>query len=418
MFFGWWVVGAAFLLAVWSSGFGLYGLSIYVVALRQEHAWSTSTVSFAITAYYLIGALLMAGLGAAIRRFGPRLIVQVGIIAMAAGVLGLTWLTTVWQLYLALALMALGWATTSSAAINILLAPWFDKRRGLAVSLALTGAHCGGFTVAPLLVVLIGSLGFRVGVGLALGGLLALLLPFATIVVGRTPAQIGWAPDGGPARIPGAQNHGRSSLVPSPGTGQRGRAGALRRLRYWTLSLAFAAALTAQIGMLTHFVAYLTPIRGAMGAALALSITTVAALAGRLALGIFVDRLPLRALASLVFIVQAAGLALLTLAANAPALFAGCIAFGFGIGNVVTLPGLLVQREYPAEEFAGILSLVAATNQITFAFGPGMLGALRDWTGGYGSALGLAVALDVTAAVLILLGTGERRFGKGALRRS
>lgn len=59
MFYGWYVVGCAFLVARWGWGLGFYGPSIYLVALQQEHAWSTATVSVAITAYYLMGALAM-----------------------------------------------------------------------------------------------------------------------------------------------------------------------------------------------------------------------------------------------------------------------------------------------------------------------------------------------------------------------
>ena len=49
----------------------------------------------------------------------------------------LSLVTERWQVYFAFALMSVGWATMSGAAINIIVAPWFDKRRGLAVSWAL-----------------------------------------------------------------------------------------------------------------------------------------------------------------------------------------------------------------------------------------------------------------------------------------
>jgi cyanate permease len=47
-------------------------------------------------------------------------------------------------------------------------------------------------------------------------------------------------------------------------------------------------------------------------------------------------------------------------------------------------------------------------NQFAFAFAPGLIGVLRDRTGGYASALILCIALLVVAAALILVGGRDR----------
>ena len=70
---------------------------------------------------------------------------------MACGVVLLALVTRPWHVYAAFAVMSVGWATMSGAAINIIVAPWFDTRRGLAVSWALNGASAGGIIIAPLL---------------------------------------------------------------------------------------------------------------------------------------------------------------------------------------------------------------------------------------------------------------------------
>lgn len=129
-----------------------------------------------------------------------------------------------------------------------------------------------------------------------------------------------------------------------------------------------------------------------------------AALACRVAFGALADKQRLRTLSCAVFLAQAVGLALLTVAGSERALYAGCLLFGFGAGNITTVPGLLVHREFRPEQFAGVVSLVFATNQLGFAFGPTLLGVVRDVTGGYSAALWLAGGLDVLAATLILLG--------------
>ena len=401
MFFGWHVVTAAFLLALWGWGLGFYGPSIYLVVLADAHGWSTSTVSIAITVYYVIGALLVAGLGHAMARFGQRRTVLAGILAMAAGVTGLTVLHRVWQLYLAFAVMAIGWACMSGAAVNIIVAPWFARRRGLALSLALAGASSGGIVIAPVLLALIALLGFRAGVWAAVGTMLALLLPIVAITLGRTPGAMGVGPDGDPASV---------AAPPSARTASPRPAGVFRGLRYWTISGAFALGLAAQVGLLTHEVAFLSPLLGTAGAGIALSVTTFCALAGRVLLGAAVDRLDVRLASCANFLLEVAGIVLLITRPSRAALYAGCVLFGLGIGNMVSLPGLLVQREFAPERFAGVISMVVATNQFTFAFAPAVIGILRDRTGDYEAALWLCVGLELAAAGIVML--GRRRPGR------
>jgi MFS family permease len=78
---------------------------------------------------------------------------------MACGVVLLALVTRPWHVYAAFAVMSVGWATMSGAAINIIVAPWFDRRRGLAVSWALNGASAGGIIIAPLLTFLTARFG-------------------------------------------------------------------------------------------------------------------------------------------------------------------------------------------------------------------------------------------------------------------
>jgi cyanate permease len=74
---------------------------------------------------------------------------------------------------------------------------------------------------------------------------------------------------------------------------------------------------------------------------------------------------------------------------------------------MTTLPGLILAVEWPRERFSALVGLAVAINQFTFAFGPSLVGVLRDWTGAYGPALGACAALQATAAVMILLGPGR-----------
>jgi len=397
---GWLVVGAAFLVALYGFGLGFYGPGIYLVALSQMHGWSAADISSAITSYYVLGAVLVFFfIGGLFDRLGARWVVGAGAVAMACGVVLLTFVARLWHLYAAFAVMSLGWATMSGAAINIIIAPWFDQRRGFAISLALNGASAGGLIVAPLLTILIGRLGLGPALWSTCAPMLAVLLPVVALVLRPKRAD---ERDGGGAASTVPEPQRSHGTPPAHGTAFSLSA-ALRNRSFLTVSIPFALGLTAQVGFVTHQVAFLSPLIGTLAAGWAVSLTTFAAIVGRLATGLFVDKVDRRATACGNFLVQVAALGILMSARSAPALYLGCALFGLGLGNLVSLPGLIVQQEFPPAHFARVVSMIVAINQFTFAFGPDLLGRLQQSAGGYATALVACLVMDAAAAVIVLL---------------
>jgi MFS-type transporter involved in bile tolerance (Atg22 family) len=90
------------------------------------------------------------------------------------------------------------------------------------------------------------------------------------------------------------------------------------------------------------------------------------------------------------------------------ALYAGCLLFGLSVGNVITFPALIIQREFPASAFGMVVGMSTAVSQFTFALAPALLGVLRDATGGYAGVLGLCLVLQLSASVLVLAGPRRR----------
>jgi len=408
-FYGWNVVAATFVMALFSFGLGFYGLAVYVAALQRLHGWSASAVSAPVTVYYVAGACVTASVGRIYERFGSRAVVTGGSVAMATGVAWLGVVAAPWQLYPAFLVMSLGWGAMSGAAINIILAPWFERRRGLATSLAFNGATLGGVIVAPALLLLIGAVGYTPALEVAALVLLVVTVACAAGVMRRGPEDLGLGPDGDRPE-PASAGH-------VTGAARGWLRQALRTWRFWSVSAAFALGLTAQVGVLTHLVALVTPALGTGGAARAVSAATTAALLGRLATGLLVDRLSRRLVTSATLAVQIAGLALLARAPTPMVVYSGCALFGLGVGNLTTLPGLILAREWPRERFSALVGLVVGINQITFAFGPSLVGVLRDWSGAYGPALYACMALQAIAAAVVALGPGREIPGRPAPRR-
>ena len=397
MFFGWKIVVVAFVIAFFAFGIGFYSLGIYLVALNARHGWPIAFISLAITVYYVLGASLTAFVGDAFERFGPCRVVSVAVGALGLGVLALPLLERPWQLFVAFGVMAVGWAATSGAAINTLVAPWFDRKRGLAVSIAMNGAAAGGVVIVPLWATLIAARGFATAALVMVGAMMLIVLPLIARYLHRGPEVMGLRPDGAMAG-PGDPARRPETMPALP------RRELLRSIHFWTISAPFALGLLAQVGFITHQVAYLTPRLGAERAALTLSLTTLAAIIGRLATGVFIDRVDRRLACAANLAVQAVAVVTMIGWPSPSVLYVACALFGLGVGNMTTFPGLVVQVEYPKEHFSRVVSFVVAINQFTFAFGPGLLGAIRDWSGSYAAALAVCVGCEVVAAIVIVMG--------------
>jgi MFS family permease len=377
---GWSVVLACFCTATFAWGFGFYGQSVYFADLHQTRGWPASLIASATTVYYLAGAVLLTRVYRAIELLGPRLLLASGAIVLGLGVIGLSRAQAPWQLYACGIVMATGWAATTTTAIAMTLACWFDRRRGLALSLALNGASTGGFTITPLLVGLAHRVGLEQAVLLLVPATLAILLPILLFGVG------------------GVAVREQTTLSQDRHSSRR----MLRSLHFWSVALPFAFALAAQVGFIVHQVAFLLPHLGSAG--IAIAATAIAAAAGRLAFAPVIDRVNQRVASAASFASQAAGLGLMLAMPDRPeVLYIGSVVFGLSVGNVITLPALIVQREFPPQLFGVAIGLSSMVGQATLAFGPTLLGLARDATGSYDAAIGLCIALQLAGAVLVLV---------------
>ena len=380
----WRVVWTAFVVAVFGWGVGFYGPGVYLAALHRSHDWPIATISLAITAHFLVSAILITALPDVYRRFGPAAVTMAGAACTAAGAIAWTNAQQIWQLVPAVLLSGAGWSTMSGAALNIIVAPWFDRDRPKAINMAFNGASIGGLLFTPLWTVLIAY------VDLALAGLavavatVAVVCPLAWGVLRRTPPAV-------------------ASKAPQPSS----RRALLGQPRFATMSVAFALGLFVQIGVFAHLIARLEPAFGSAIAALAISLAALCAVLGRSLMGWLLGDHDRRLAAAANLLMQAAGTLLLAFGEGMAPLALGCVLFGLGVGNLTSLPPLIAQHEFRAADVGIVVALVTAINQAVFAFAPAIFGALRDVTGAYVEVFLAGAALQAVAAGIVVLG---RRF--------
>jgi MFS family permease len=398
-YYGWYIVAAMAVVAFFAWGLGFYSLGFYLSNLGPEHGWTKTLMSSAVTIYYLVGAILYLLVGSLIDRYGPQRVLVAGAISFCAGLTCLTAARTVSSLYGAFLLMSLGWGSLTVTTISTTLAPWFRKKQGTASGLAFTGASVGGIVCPPLLVWLSAHIGFALALKCLAAVALMSILVLATLVVKRRPEDLGLHPDG---EAEPSHKHGSS---PSSTTGRTWtRNQAIRSEAFWSITLPFAMALFVQVGFFVHQIPFLQTILDSTDAAWVVSITTASAIIGRLVTGPVADRINPRLLACFVMALQAVSIACLSFSQSMAALAVNCFAFGAVVGNVVTLPALIVLKEFGLRSFGTVVSSVNAITHSTFALGPLTVGVIYDRWGGYVTAWQVFAAIDVLALMLTIVG--------------
>jgi hypothetical protein len=411
-FYGWRVVGATFVLAVFGLGMGFHGPAVYLHAVHERTGWPLTLISMAVTVHFLAGAVVVANLPALHRRFGIPAVTKAGSILLAVGVFGWAIAAAPSQLFAATLLSGAGWVTMGVAAINAIVAPWFDRDRPAALAMAYNGGNIGGVVFSPLWAVAIGAIGFPAAAA-AIGLVMAITMwVLADLVFSKTPQQMQSLPDGD-ATAARAVPVALSAAQPLPGSRL------LRDAKFLTLAAGMALGLFAQIGLAVHLFSLLVPALGATRAGLAMGLVTAMAIAGRTliswAMPAYADR---RLVACASYAVQIAGCAAFIAAdgTSVKLLLLGVVLFGAGFGNGTWLPPLIAQAEFVAEDVPRVVALIVAISQGAYAFAPVVFGIVREFTtaaadAGSDAAPGLFIVAGIVQGLAISAFLAGRRRG-------
>jgi sugar phosphate permease len=196
LYYGWIIVAVALVsMAFW---FGIRSnFSVFYVALLEEFGWkrgdSAGVQSMALITYTVMAPLV----GGLIDRFGPRRVVIPGILILVLGLILCRTIETLAQFYLFYGVVVgTGITCIGIVTYSAILAHWFEKRRGLASGIALSGMGLGTFVLVPLSQSFISMWGWRLTFAVLAGLVLIIALPLNTLFLRHKPSEMGQFVDG------------------------------------------------------------------------------------------------------------------------------------------------------------------------------------------------------------------------------
>ncbi|KGD86597.1 MFS transporter [Rhizobium sp. YS-1r] len=383
----WVIVAAGALMGCVAVG-TMFSLAIFLQPIATDTGWSHAGISSAMTLNFIVMGLGGFLWGTASDRYGARIVVLIG-----AALLGLALVLTsqVQNLFLFQVIYGCLVGLSASAFFAPMIAltmSWFDKHRSLAVSLVSAGMGVAPMTISPFARWLITYYDdWRMAMFLIGVGAWVLLLPAALLV--RNPPAVAAAPGAHPET--GAEGSG----IPL--------AKILRSPQFLVLAFTFFACCAAHSGPIFHMVSYAMFCGVAPMAAVTIySVEGAAGLGGRVLFGVLADKFGVKPVLIGGLMIQAAGIAAYTMAADLTQFYMLAVIFGGTYGGVMPLYAVLAGEYFAPRILGTVLGGATMLSSIGMAFGPLAGGWAFDQFNNY-NWLFFGSALVGLGAVLIAL---------------
>jgi predicted MFS family arabinose efflux permease len=390
---GWGVAGAAFVGVMTSfAPIVPYTFSLFLNPLHAAFGWHREAIGGTFALAAITVALVSPGIGVLLDRFPPRRIILPSILIFALALASLSKLgPNIARFYFTFFILGLVANGTAQFAYTRTMLTWFQKRRGFALALILTGSGVGSILIPPVTQWMIERHGWRSAYTL-LGGIALLGFPLTALLVRNRPAA---AVYGDP--------------VPSSGVTV---SAALQSVAFWVLAGITVLSAFSENGLVTNMAAILTE-HGvtAQSAALALSVRGGSGIIGRLCVGFLIDRFSPQRMQTFILILAAIGTLILAFAGSTAIALLGAALLGIGLGSEADVAPYLLARYFGRKHFSVLYGLTWTAYAIGGGTGPVVIGHLYDRAGSYEPRfiVGLAFVAFASAAVSLLLRSDPRR---------
>ena len=398
-FYGWIVVGCAFLVLFLTYGVQ-YSFGVFVPPMMDELGWQRASLGGAFSLYSMIYTGFSLVSGRLTDTLGPRRVIALGGVMLGLGITATSQMSDQWQLYLCYGIVAAVGMSTAYIPCNMTVVRWFHHQRGLALGIVSCGASCGILVVPMLASFVIAVTDWRIAL-FTLGASMLVLINIVARLMVRSPESMGLQPDGtGTSAI--GEGRGRSA-VPNDAASWT-LAAARCSLSLWLFLLAFALTFLTITVPFVHVPVFARDIGlSAMSGGMAISVIGLCALFGSITMGMLSDRIGRKQAVLITLFVQLAAFLIFLATRDMTMLYLGAAVFGFFYGGIASLFPALVGDLFGRAHAGAIGGFIFGGAGVLGSWGPAVAGYLRDVDGDYRRAFILCALTAACSLVLFLL---------------
>lgn len=409
LFYGWWIVGTAFVVQLFMVGFFSYGYPLVIVPVKLDFAASDKEVNLVMTTAGLVGLVLPPIVGPLADRWSARGLMLIGTVALAVALLLLSITQGIYQfiatfaLFIGAANVFLGPITCSSV-----VSRWFMASRGRALGIAATGTSVGGMLVPALLTNWIAAWGWRGTLQGLAAMVIVLVLPLVLFVLRDQPADKGLEPEGTSAAAPGEGEEGPVDAAEREWTTGE----VLKSRSYWMISCALGLLFMSYMGVLSNLGLYITGLGIEVevtllgveftGAAILVMLISLFGLIGKVVFGYAADLIGLRPGLWIAQALAGSGIFLLSLEPAFGVMIAAAALLGLAAGGMLPVWGAMVAAAFGTLSYGRVMGLVMPVISVLVMPGFMIAGASSDATGSFALAMQAFVAMIGVSAALLL----------------
>ena len=361
----WVIVAAGGLLGCVAMG-SMFSLPVFLLSITQDTGWSMTGVSSAMTIGFLAMAFGSMAWGSLSDRFGPRLVVLTGSIALAGSLALASLAPSLLAFQLIFGVIVGGSTAAIFAPLMACVTGWFDTHRSLAVSLVSAGMGMAPMTMAPLAAWLVSIYPWRTSL-LIIAVIAALVMIPVALLIRRPPAL-----EGDHAASAGAE--------PAMSVGQ-----VLRSPQFIILTLTSFFCCATHSGPIIHTVSYAVSCGIPLVAAVSIySVEGLAGMFGRIGFGILGDRLGAKRVLVAGLLAQAFGALAYFFVRDLAAFYAVAALFGFIYAGVMPLYAVIARENFPLRMMGTVIGGTAMAGSLGMATGPVAGGLIYDSFASYG----------------------------------
>lgn len=371
----------------------------YAAIFEVQFGWSKTALAGAFSMARVESGLLGPLQGWLIDRFGPRVVMRIGLTLLGLGFILFSQINSLPMFYAAFLVMAVGQSLGGFMALTVAAVNWFQRRRAMALGIMQTGFAAGGLAV-PLVAWMLVNVGWRETAFASGIAVWVIGLPLSQVIRHR-PEDYGYEVDGGAG--PGVGTGGRDA-APAPAVSFTPRQ-AMRSPAFWMISLGHASALLIVGGLLVHLVLHLTDSLGysIVQANFVWALVAAMQIVGQVGGGYLGDRTDKRVIAATCMVGHAVAILLLAYASALWMVIAFAILHGLSWGTRGPLMAAIRADYFGPGSFGTIMGFSSLIVMMGMMSGPIIAGVMADRTGGYEAGFTLLAALAAGGAAFFLL---------------
>ena len=386
MYYGWVVVLIIGLTGIVQSAQGHPALGVFMKPMIDEFGWSRSSFTLGMTIGSFAGGFLALGIGPLLDRYGGRWILTFGSTIVGATLIFTAFISTLWQfVILQIIARAINMGLVALA-MQVIIPKWFVRRRGRAVALGGTGGMLGNAVTPMYLQFFINRLNWRAAAGIS--GLIVWIIAIVPTAwfLRRSPEDLGLHPDGDPgqkSRNLITRLSGKSSNLEVTEVSYS-LSMVVRQRSFYLLVIGFTLATAVGSSVNLHTIPYLSDQGLTSSTSVYIMATfSITGVLGSLLTGILVERVPIRAVLTVDFLLVATGFIILVSIDSPGAGYLWGGYAGFVSGGMFTLQSVIFADYYGRNSLATIRGVTSPMQMAANAFGPLLAAIVFDVTGDY-----------------------------------